>query len=620
MRALRGHRAAVALAAITAVAAALRLIALQHVPDDAIYDAVVLSMGRSLHNFFYGAFEPGGTVSIDKPPIDLWFQVFSVKLFGFNSFALKLPEALCGTLAVPLLFDALRRPFGAAAGLAGAAVLAVLPIAVLTARSDTMDSVMMLTLVASAWCVVRAASGGRFIWVIAAGAAAGLAFNVKLFEMFIALPGLAVMIVLSSSGDWRARLLRTAAAGAVFVVVAFAWLTVATIAPSHDKPFPLGSTHGSVFEAAVVFNGLTRIRGSSSELPKLPPRLAHKQLPPPSPGRLFSKWGPLSGRHLGFALFAAIVFGGLGTVLALLGLRGQRRRLRDADRLVVGAMAGLAVWLLTGLVLYSKMVRLYPRYVEAFTPAVAAAFGVGFVMLSRRAIAGSREAALALTGGTLACCAYLTYLFPAAAWPLAASLAVVVAGAVIAFVAALRSSGHARVAAMTTGLVLAFAGLLLPLLVTAERIVSSHASDSLQQQQRMSADAVARLSRFFRANTQGSRYEFAVGASLRASQLIVMDRRPVMSLTAVSGAVVTPSAELAAAVRRGDVRYALIGERCRPGAFKSVIYCSEPARWVAANGTDISRRLGFDKSGVVYDLAPRIAPAQPKPSAGARSQ
>ena len=61
-------------------------------------------MGLSWHNFFFGAFEPGGSVSIDKPPVDLWLQVASVKLLGFSSTTLKLPEALAGIAAVPLLF------------------------------------------------------------------------------------------------------------------------------------------------------------------------------------------------------------------------------------------------------------------------------------------------------------------------------------------------------------------------------------------------------------------------------------------------------------------------------------------------------------------------------------
>ena len=126
-----------ALAAITAVAAALRLASFAHVPPNPFYDAAVRSMAQSWHNFFYGAFEPSARVSIDKIPVDLWLQVASVKLLGFSSTATRLPEALAGIAAVALLYDVVRRPFGRAAGLGAAAALAVMPIAVLTARSDT---------------------------------------------------------------------------------------------------------------------------------------------------------------------------------------------------------------------------------------------------------------------------------------------------------------------------------------------------------------------------------------------------------------------------------------------------------------------------------------------------
>src|ERR1700737_1288055 len=86
-----------AVAAITVGAGILRLVSLHKVALDPFYDAAVRSMSMSFHNFFFGAFEPGGSVSIDKPPADLWLQVISVKLFGFGPVALKLPEALAST-------------------------------------------------------------------------------------------------------------------------------------------------------------------------------------------------------------------------------------------------------------------------------------------------------------------------------------------------------------------------------------------------------------------------------------------------------------------------------------------------------------------------------------------
>ena len=155
-----------AIVLVTVAAAVLRLIALGTVPDDLYYDAAVRSMTLSLHNFFFGAFDPSAATSIDKPPIDLWLQVISVKLFGWGSVALKLPEAIAGTLAIPLLYDLVRRVAGPLAALGGALTLAFLPTAVITARSDTMDSVMMMLLLVVAWLLLRGAQQGGLRWLI----------------------------------------------------------------------------------------------------------------------------------------------------------------------------------------------------------------------------------------------------------------------------------------------------------------------------------------------------------------------------------------------------------------------------------------------------------------------
>src|ERR1019366_1541758 len=127
----------VAIAAIAVLAGVLRLWSLADVPGDPFYDAAVRSMPLSLHNFLLGAYEPGGTLAIDKPPLDLWLQVLTTQVFGFGSVALKLPPALAGTAAVVVLYDAVRRVLGARAGVAAALALATLPIALLSARSDT---------------------------------------------------------------------------------------------------------------------------------------------------------------------------------------------------------------------------------------------------------------------------------------------------------------------------------------------------------------------------------------------------------------------------------------------------------------------------------------------------
>src|SRR5207245_10425487 len=68
------------------------------------YPAAVLSMMDNWHNFFFAAYDPGGFVSIDKPPVGFWLEVASARLFGFNSVSILLPQALSGLLSVCLFY------------------------------------------------------------------------------------------------------------------------------------------------------------------------------------------------------------------------------------------------------------------------------------------------------------------------------------------------------------------------------------------------------------------------------------------------------------------------------------------------------------------------------------
>jgi len=159
----------VAIGLITLLAAGLRLASLGGVPDDRFYDAAVRSMAVSAHNFFFGAYEPGGTIAIDKPPLDVWLQVISTQVVGFGPVALKLPPALCGTAAVPLLYDAVRRCLGNSRPVERSDA-GFLPIAVLSSRSDTMDSVAMFLNVVALWLLVRFALSRQERWLYLAAA------------------------------------------------------------------------------------------------------------------------------------------------------------------------------------------------------------------------------------------------------------------------------------------------------------------------------------------------------------------------------------------------------------------------------------------------------------------
>ena len=92
------------------------------------YSAAVRSMTSSWHNFLYGAFDPAGVMTVDKPPLALWVQALSAKVFGFSSLSMLVPQALMGVAAVALVYDLTRRVFGRPAGFVAGLVLALTPI------------------------------------------------------------------------------------------------------------------------------------------------------------------------------------------------------------------------------------------------------------------------------------------------------------------------------------------------------------------------------------------------------------------------------------------------------------------------------------------------------------
>src|SRR4030043_2293327 len=45
----------------------------------------------------------------EKPPLFIWFQVLSMKIFGISEFAARFPNAVCGTVTLMILFNIGRK-------------------------------------------------------------------------------------------------------------------------------------------------------------------------------------------------------------------------------------------------------------------------------------------------------------------------------------------------------------------------------------------------------------------------------------------------------------------------------------------------------------------------------
>ena len=574
--------------AVTLVAAVLRFVSVEDVSPNQFYDAAVRSMTLSWHNFFFGAFDPAAALSIDKPPLDLWLQVASVKLFGWGQFALKLPEALAGTLSVPLLYDTVRRAVNRPAGLGAAVALAVLPESVLTARSDTMDSVMMLLVIAALWLSVHATGPTAHPRrdVVLAGVALGLAFNVKLFEALIAAPALVVFLLLAAPrARARAAVVRDAALGAVAAVgVGLSWAVIASIAPGHH-PWAVGSTDGSVWNAMFVFNGFGKV-GSAAPITK-----------PGGPGpfRLLVSTGWHYDELFGCMVVAAVAIGGAAVALTLWRRRDGEASARGPRAFVIC----LAVWIACSLLAFDTMHTVHARYLEAMAPALAATIGYGAATLAGLAGRSARPSLTAIIAALVCICAYTFSFRPASLAAAAGALILSAIGA--ALIAQIPGPLQRGAKWLTAGMIVASA-LVFPVHETLS-LVRSNANDSLGLATTAPENAVA-LSHYLQGQTVGVRYELAVDEPLSLAPLVIRDQRPILPLTSFGGRPLTGVTQLRAAVRSGAVRYGLVTRpRCELPRHTNAAGCAPAAVWVRQHGVDVTGAVGLVGAAHLYLLS-----------------
>ncbi|MCH8924419.1 MAG: glycosyltransferase family 39 protein, partial [Planctomycetes bacterium] len=218
-----------------------------------------VGMLSSPSNFFFGAFEPGGSVTVDKPPLGFWVQAVSAAMIGVNGFALALPQALAGVLSVGLLFNLVRRSFGMGAGLLAALTLEITPVAVSTERNNTIDGLLVFVLLLATWAFVKAAERGRWRYVLLGAFLVGLGFNIKMLQAYLPLPALyAFYLLAGKTALWR-KVLQLAVATILLLAVSLSWAVVVDLIPPESRPYIGSSSNNTVMELIVGHNGLARL-------------------------------------------------------------------------------------------------------------------------------------------------------------------------------------------------------------------------------------------------------------------------------------------------------------------------------------------------------------------------
>src|SRR4051812_26281039 len=359
------------------------------------YAGAVRSMAGSWHAFLYGSLDPGGVMTVDKPPLALWVQALSARVFGYSSWALLVPQALMGVASVWLVYDLVARRFGRAGGFIAGAVLALTPIAVAVSRYNNPDALLILCVVGALWAVVRALEDGRVRWMVLAGACVGLGFETKMGAALLVVPALAVAWVWAAP---RNRVRGLVAGGAALLAAGGAWPLLVALTPASSRPWISGTSDNSIWSLIMDYNGLGRLDGQAG-----------------GPGGAAAGGGPGGGFGGGNGLF-----GGDPGVLRLLNsaLGGQagwllgfalvagvalavstRLSRRDPATGWILAVSGTA---LTAAVAFSSAQGIFhPYYVSELAPFSAALIGAGAVRFTRGDLLARIAGPLAIGAGVI---------------------------------------------------------------------------------------------------------------------------------------------------------------------------------------------------------------------------
>ncbi|MGA8364882.1 MAG: glycosyltransferase family 39 protein, partial [Solirubrobacteraceae bacterium] len=424
------------LAALLTIAGGLNLWALSRNGwANTYYSAAVRSMSSSWHNFLFGAMDRAGVMTVDKPPLALWVQALSVRVFGYHPLSMLVPQALMGVASVALVYDLVGRRFGRLGGFIAGLALALTPITVGISRHNNPDALLVLCCVAAVWCAMRALEDGRHStrWLVGAGVCVGLGFETKMAVALMVVPGIvAAWLWVALHGRKRA-LGELLGAGGAMVLVGGAWPALVELTPAADRPWVSGTSNNTVWQLITEYNGAGRLDGQTGGPGGMGGNMFGGT---PGPLRLLnSALGGQAGWLLGFALVSGVA--------VLVASRLRRGDARSGWLIAVGG-----TFLVVALVFSEAKGIFHPYYVSLLAPFAAALTGAGVAQLR----AGGRQARvlapLAIIAG-VACEVAVLYQYPGQLAWLVPALIVVGTGAALALFLA---GGRAiRTAALSCG-------------------------------------------------------------------------------------------------------------------------------------------------------------------------
>ncbi len=622
------------LGAIVLLAACLRFYNLDAIGDgNQYYTAAVESMLDSPSNFFFVAAEPGGSVTVDKPPLGLWLQTISAMIFGVNGFAVTLPQILAGILAVPLIYWLTRRYFGEVAGLLAAFILAVTPVAIAVERNNTMDATLIFTVLLAAWAFIKATDSSKLKYLLLGGLLIGLGFNIKMLQAFLPVPAFYALFFFGAKISWSRKIVYLTAATVVLTAVSFSWVVVVDLWPAEDRPYIGSSEDNSVMELIFGHNGLNRLTGGSGgQQPggNTPPtgnfgppqgQAADGQFgpppdgpfggPPPDGGNGAPSNGVGGSGEIGepglMRLFELPLANEISWLLPFglfsIGLVTFSSRLRFPLNDNHQAVVLWGGWLTIGMVFFSVAGFYHVYYLAMLAPSLAAIVAMGVARLWQMAREYALMSTLLLTGAatlTISFQMWTVSQYDVSAWWLIPTVGLLAIGGIAIHNRTARTAGFALVVAALLVTPSIWAGL--TTLDDSPHVALPHAyaGESNAPGGGNESGIDEQLVAYLQANTQDTKYLMAVPSSMIGANYVTETGRPVLYMGGFNGGdPVVDANDLAALVADGELRYALWGQTGGPGRGDNQ---AEIGQWLQSacnvvNDVDLNTRSGSSQSG-----------------------
>jgi 4-amino-4-deoxy-L-arabinose transferase-like glycosyltransferase len=622
------------------------------------YTAAVESMLQSWHNFFFIAAEPGGSVTVDKPPLGLWIEAGFAAILGVNGFAVSLPNILAGVSSVPLLYALVKRYFGQAAGLLAALFLAVTPIAIAAARNNTPDAMLTFVLLLAAGAFIQATETGRRRYLWLGAVLVGLGFNIKMLQALLPLPAFFGLYFLASYVPWGRKLLHLVGALAILLIISLSWAVVVDLTPADQRPVIGSSPDNTVLSLITGYNGLQRLTGAAGPgnnsvngqgnptggqmPPRQPPRSVEgQQWPPGMPGDtdygvpplasnplngevgqpgLWRFFQPPLAKELSWFLIPALV--GLGLALAV---RPYHLPLQSPAHKGAVLWGG---WLVTGLIFFSLAGFFHAYYLIMLAPPLAATLAMGAWRWWELAGQKPRPAAIVLgltVIGTLIYQVWLAQRYHTFSWTSWLAVGTLAIGLMFLAWWLSRKGGRDR-------LLVAVCWLLATLLVipiswslltvwndTPSAVLPSAYGGEVSEPPagffppgNVQAEMDEALVTYLQANTTGYDYLVAVPSSMVGAPLVLMAGRPVLYIGGFNGSdTVVDVAGLTQQVTDGRLRYILGGISPETGidtwlaatcrVVDEIELAGETVGSPAAPGYSLPGRASFESLPLLYD-------------------